>query len=298
MKASSDFAVPFHNAGRIYDAIVRLQPRSGVLVADYLATNWAHSSRLEWADRIEQGLLTVDDVVATSSTRIYGNELLRYHRPGWDEPPMPPLAALERARFPLLPTLHSDEDLLALHKPSGLPVMPGGMFEERSVLKLVGGQGDPVQRLGRGTSGLLLLARTEASARTLSAAFRNRELKKEYLAILQGKFDPPGASHSVSEPIVCMRAESGTLKGAQQAHWWCAASDAKKELYEGKPKPSDSYFTVLGHGIAAGALEYTLCRVRIGTGRAHQIRFVPPTNSYLPPFIISRYLPPNSHSIS
>ena len=69
--------------------------------------------------------------------------------------------------------MHEDEAILAVIKPGGLPTMPGGGFLVNTLLHLVRErfpEASPLYRLGRGTSGLVLFARTHAAAATLSRA--------------------------------------------------------------------------------------------------------------------------------
>ncbi|KAL6504063.1 hypothetical protein OROGR_025986 [Orobanche gracilis] len=103
----------------------------------------------------------------------WGSEELVYHRLPWEEPDAPYL----------LEILYEDDDVIVLNKPSGLQVLPGGLFQQRTVLTQLqrhagnmttsGSQEPhpvPVHRLGRGTSGILLCAKTK-TAKSLLAAF-------------------------------------------------------------------------------------------------------------------------------
>jgi len=103
---------------------------------------------------------------------------LVYHRLPWQEPFAPYL----------LEVLYEDDDMIALNKPSGLQVLPKGLFQQRSVLaqlqlkdwkmtsccskrKHVQSHPVPVHRLGRGTSGLLLCAKTKVAKVRLASYF-------------------------------------------------------------------------------------------------------------------------------
>ncbi len=93
-----------------------------------------------------------------------------------------------------IPVLHEDAHLLAVDKPAGRIVIPGRGTGERSLreeLEAVHGRLWVVHRLDRGTSGVLLFARTAEAHRALNLAFDRQEPQKRYLALVRGA--PPQA---------------------------------------------------------------------------------------------------------
>lgn len=136
------------------------------------------------------------------------------------------------------PILFEDERFIVLNKPAGLLSIPGRNVEEASLVDVLKAH-DPdqryyvVHRIDRGTSGVILFAKTEESHRVASGWFQKHEVKKEYLALAEGTPRLPAVR--VNRPI------------------------------EGKT--SLSQIQVLER--FAGAF---LARVRIATGRRHQIR--------------------------
>lgn len=86
--------------------------------------------------------------------------------------------------------LHDEGDWFALDKPSGLPVHRGHSGERDTVAdrlrKAMGGVPHTVHRLDRGTSGVLVVARTPDAARALGEAFAQRHTRKQYLALVRG----------------------------------------------------------------------------------------------------------------
>jgi 23S rRNA pseudouridine1911/1915/1917 synthase len=77
---------------------------------------------------------------------------------------------------------------LAVNKPSGLPTLPGGGFLENTLLRLVQKQfpnANPVHRLGRGTSGIVLFAKIAQAAATLEANWNTAKVQKIYRALAQ-----------------------------------------------------------------------------------------------------------------
>src|SRR5574341_2468779 len=89
--------------------------------------------------------------------------------------------------------LHEDAQLLAVAKPPGRIVIPGRIAGERSLreeLEASFGRRWVVHRLDRGTSGVLLFARTAEAHRTLNLAFDRGEPRKRYLALVRGAPPP------------------------------------------------------------------------------------------------------------
>ncbi|HMV68658.1 MAG TPA: RluA family pseudouridine synthase, partial [Myxococcota bacterium] len=116
---------------------------------------------------------------------------LAWRRPPWEEPDVP-RGWVE---------LYADDALLAVHKPAGLPTMPAGGFLDHTLLHLVRArhpEATPMHRLGRGTSGLVLFARTAEARARVQAAWRARDVRKTYLALVTGE---PAAPQTLTAPI-------------------------------------------------------------------------------------------------
>lgn len=167
---------------------------------------------------------------------------LVWRRPGWVEPDVPHNFAV----------LYEDEHLLAVSKPCGLPTVPAGGFLENTLLALVRKsrpEAAPVHRLGRGTSGVVLFARTRRAGSALCAAFRRREIRKTYRALAAG--NPVENAFCIDLPIGPVpHARLGTVNAV------CADG-----------KPALSKVRVLERRTDSSLLE-----VCIETGRPHQIR--------------------------
>jgi tRNA pseudouridine32 synthase/23S rRNA pseudouridine746 synthase len=88
-----------------------------------------------------------------------------------------------------LEVLFTDDQIAAVAKPPGRIVVPGRGATERTVRQEAEAQLGPlwvVHRLDRGTSGVLLFARTAAAHRALCGAFEHHEVAKRYLALVRG----------------------------------------------------------------------------------------------------------------
>ncbi|KAI8563823.1 hypothetical protein RHMOL_Rhmol03G0139100 [Rhododendron molle] len=200
-----------------------------------------------------------------------GSEI-NYYRLPWKEPDAPYLLQL----------LFEDDDLIALNKPSGLQVLPGGLFQQRTILTQLQWQASkysssslarqdphpvPVHRLGRGTSGILLCARTKVAKTCLSTYFadgtsvvRNnsavistkRKISKIYRALVSGILEEDEVV--IKQPIGLVR-YPGVANGLYVA---CPSG-----------KPALSKVKVLERSVQRNCM---LVEVEIQSGRPHQIR--------------------------
>jgi tRNA pseudouridine32 synthase / 23S rRNA pseudouridine746 synthase len=87
--------------------------------------------------------------------------------------------------------LYEDEGLVAVNKPAGMATAAGGGIEDDAslhawVTRHVGGRTFIVHRLDRGTSGVIVFAKTPATHRRMSQAFEGRAVGKRYLAVVDG----------------------------------------------------------------------------------------------------------------
>jgi len=217
----------------------------GRSVEDFYVSRYPHFSRQEWRERIRDGQISINGRPDAGEETLSAGDILTYRRPPWEEPDVPNDFAV----------LYEDRSVLVLDKPSGLPVLPGGNFLEHTLLHLVriryGKECSPLHRLGRGTSGAILFARNEKSARLLSKAMAERRIRKVYLALASGIVTPD--AFAIDAPIGPI--PYGPLKTIHAFH------------PEGRP--SESRIRVLERREAENA---TLLEVTIPTGRPHQIR--------------------------
>jgi 23S rRNA pseudouridine1911/1915/1917 synthase len=159
-----------------------------------------------------------------------------------------------------LEVLHEDGDLLVLVKPAGLVVHPGhgrttstlvhALLGRGTRLAAAGGPLRPgiVHRLDRGTSGLLVVAKTDEAHRDLQAAFAKREVEKRYLALVWGH--PRKASGTIERAIGRSRSDPTRMSVATRR------ARAATTVYE-------TVRTLPG---------FALLAVTLVTGRTHQIR--------------------------
>ncbi|MQL82602.1 hypothetical protein Taro_015085 [Colocasia esculenta] len=161
------FGVPWPavNDGILYTDVVK-STNSAATVIQFYSSKYSSSAPLQgWLQRIRNGQITVDGQVVTDpETTLRVGSVLVYHRLPWEEPYAPHV----------LEVLYEDDDIVTLNKPSGLQVLPGGLFQQRTVLRQLQWRAcntissshmfgtllseefhpSPVHRLGRGTSAL------------------------------------------------------------------------------------------------------------------------------------------------
>lgn len=231
------------NSGWIYREQVN-SLNEGLTVLDYYSNRYTHSSRNQWCDRINKQQIWLDGKPATADMELKPGQQLAYHRPPWIEPDVP----LE------FQVIYEDGDILVVAKPSGLPMMPGGGFLENTLLRQLQKKYPqntpiPIHRLGRGTSGLVLLARSTLARSHLTQQIRNRQITKVYLALAQGcsprdYFTINCAIGKIPHPII------GYIYGATKTGLW---SQSNCKVLQRKS-------------------DQMIVEVTILTGRPHQIR--------------------------
>lgn len=243
------------NQGWIYREQVT-RHHAGMTVLAYYTQQYRHSTAAEWEARIQAGQITVNGHPTTANAVLQPGQQLAYHRPPWDEPTVP-LA---------FQVLYKDDDVLAVAKPAGLPMMPGAGFLEHTLLwqvqqRFPDPQPVPLHRLGRGTSGLVLWARSPLARRTLSHLWRitsanptaaNPLLQKTYRARIAAL-----PACETWQPKI-LETPIGPVP-----HPWLGTIYAATP--QGKPARSEAC-------VVRRASDHTLLDVAIRTGRPHQIR--------------------------
>ncbi len=203
-------------------------------------------SRAAAEQAVDAGAL-VDGVARVKSYRLRGGE----------EVEVSASVAPIRLPAPAEPRIvWEDEHVLVVDKPAGLVVHPGAGRASGTLVDALAGKiagGDPerpgvVHRLDRDTSGLIALARSEEAHAALSELVRERAFERTYLALVRGR--PRSRSGRIEAPI-------GRDRG----------DPTRISLETDSPREAATTFEV--ERLFA---EHALLRVRLETGRMHQIR--------------------------
>jgi 23S rRNA pseudouridine1911/1915/1917 synthase len=236
---------------------VATENEAGQRLDQAVAARLSELSRTRVQELIASGLVLVNSRAAKGSHRLRGGERIQIQIQ-----PRPPLRA--QAESIPLDVLYEDADVIAVNKPAGMTVHAGaGNYRGTLVNALLGrGQtlsqgGDAlrpgiVHRLDKDTSGIILVAKNDAAHTKLSEAFRQREVKKTYVALVQG----------------LLKEDRGTIAFA-------IARDprrrvrmaARRSLVQGNAREARTDWRIL-----ARIDSTTLVEVQLHTGRTHQIR--------------------------
>jgi 23S rRNA pseudouridine1911/1915/1917 synthase len=156
-------------------------------------------SRSQAQRLIDEGLVSQDGRPRRKAgERLEGGETLLVRLP-------PPVEATPRPEAIPLDIVYEDEHLVVVNKPAGMAVHPGPGHAGRTLVNAllahcpdlpgIGGVQRPgiVHRLDKDTSGLIVAAKDERTHNGLAAQLKNRQVKKTYLALLEGRLDPAEA---------------------------------------------------------------------------------------------------------
>jgi 23S rRNA pseudouridine1911/1915/1917 synthase len=211
-------------------------------------------SRTRAAELVAAGDVLVDGAAAVKSDRVHAGAQLDVVLP---TPPATPQVVAEPV--PGMTVLHDDDEIVVVDKPVGVAAHPSPGWSGPTVVGGLAAAGfrvstsgaaerqGVVHRLDVGTSGVMVVAKSERAYTLLKRAFKERTVEKIYHALVQGHPDP--LRGTVDAPI-------GRHPGAEYK-WAVTASG----------KPSVTHYDTLEAHRAASLLE-----VRLETGRTHQIR--------------------------
>ncbi len=239
----------------------------------YLVDTRGDLSRARWQALIREGRVTVNGrtVKPNQSLRI-GDEIAC-------EIPAPVVLETKPEAIPL-DILYEDEDLLVLNKPAGLVVHPAPGHDSGTLVNAllhhcrdlagIGGALRPgiVHRLDRDTSGCLVVAKHDAASLDLSRQFHGRLVKKTYLALVWGTPRPAaGTVHTLIARHPLHRKKMAALPWPTHRRGAVAGGDEDEEGRSPVGREAITHYQVervLG--------PVSLLRVKIETGRTHQIR--------------------------
>lgn len=220
---------------------------------DAAASRMTGVSRSRVAELLAQGLVRLNGEVVAKSARVAAGDLLEL------EIPAPRVATVTPREVEGIRIVHDDADIVVIDKPAGVAAHPSLGWDGPDVVAHLAAAGfristsgaserqGIVQRLDVGTSGLMVVAKSEPAYTALKRAFRDRQVSKVYHALVQGHPDP--FTGTIDAPI-----------GRHPGHDW------KMAIVDGGRHSVTHYDTIEAFRAA------TLLEIQLETGRTHQIR--------------------------
>lgn len=211
-------------------------------------------SRTRAAELVAEGHVLLDGLAPAKSDRVGAGALLEVTIPSVVDP----LAVVPEI-VEGIGIIHDDDDIVVIDKPVGVAVHPSPGWKGPTVVGHLAGAGfriatsgaserqGIVQRLDVGTSGVMVICKSEVAYSRLKNAFRRREIDKTYHALVQGHPDP----------------HTGTVDAPIGRH---PKSDWKFTVRADGRASVTHYETLEAHRFAS------LLKIRLETGRTHQIR--------------------------
>jgi 23S rRNA pseudouridine1911/1915/1917 synthase len=238
-----DFVVSSEDTGQRLDRVV--------------VTRCPDLSRTRVQELIESANILVNGMPAKASHRLRGGERITV-----TAEPRPPIRA-EAEPIPL-DILYEDADVLAINKPAGMIVHAGAGNHKGTLVNALLGRGQSlsqggdilrpgiVHRLDKETSGIILVAKNDLAHARLGEAFRNRKVKKTYIALVEGHLD---AATGIIDLAIARDPKRRIRMTARRSLILSGAREARTD-----------WRALARIGPA------TLLEVQLHTGRTHQIR--------------------------
>jgi 23S rRNA pseudouridine1911/1915/1917 synthase len=240
--------------------VVLTLQRPGERLDRVLADELGELSRSQVQRLLRAGAITIDGAPARASQRLAGGEHVAVTIPPAEPTDLVP------EEIPL-DIRYEDDDLVVVNKPAGMVVHPAAGHSRGTLVNAIlahcpdlpgiGGERRPgvVHRLDKDTSGLVVVAKNEPALRYLQAQFKQRQVSKQYLALVEGRF--PQREALIDAPV-----------GRDPA--------ARKRMAVIRPGTSDrSRPAQTRVKVVAYLGEHTLLECQPITGRTHQIRVHP-----------------------
>ncbi len=229
----------------------------GIRLDRLVAAHFPELSRTRVQELIEEGLVLLNGKPAKDSHKVHANDVIRV------VPRERPALRAEAEAIPL-DVLYEDEDVIAINKPAGMSVHAGARNSHGTLVNALLGRGqalsqseDPlrpgiVHRLDKETSGILLVAKNDFAHAKLSEAFRQRSVRKIYLALVQGNMEEDRG-----------RIELAIARDPNRR----TRMTAKRALLLPNSRPARTDWRMLAKIDSTSLLE-----IQLHTGRTHQIR--------------------------
>jgi len=225
--------------------------QEGLRIDTFLSSN-LEISRTKVASDIEAGAVIVNGKITNKSYRLNLNDEIKYA-------PIEKIIVDPKDQVIDIKVLYSDDDIVVVDKPFGVAAHASPGWEGPTVTASIAAKGHRistsgvperqgiVQRLDVGTSGVMVVAKSDFAYENLKESFRTRTVKKVYHALVQGHPDP----------------SSGTIDAPISRH---PQENYKYAVVQGGRESITHYETLEAFPYAS------LLKIELETGRTHQIR--------------------------
>ena len=231
---------------------------------------------------IEASLILVDGRAARGAQRLRGGERITI-----EVQPRPPMRAAAEA-IPL-DILYEDDDVIAVNKRAGMTVHAGAGAHSGTLVNALLGRGQAlsrggdalrpgiVHRLDKDTSGVILVAKNDAAHAKLGEAFRRREVKKTYIALVHGLLKPDNGridfaiGRDPKRRVRMTARRTATLGKARDARtdWRMltridSTTLVEVQLHTGRTHQIRVHFSALRHPVVGDELYGAPAQLRVG----------------------------------
>jgi len=251
-----------------------------------VAARYPELSRTRVKELIDGELVLVDGKPSKAAHRLHAGEKVAVNPKA-----RPPLRA--HAESIPLDILFEDADIIAVNKPAGMTVHAGAGNASGTMVNALLGRGQSLSQLGdalrpgivhrldKETSGVILVAKTDAAHARLGEAFRQRTVNKTYIALVHGSLETTSGRIELAigrDPLkrVRMAAERTTFRGSKIANSREARTDwrillrigattlLEVQLHTGRTHQIRVHFSALKHPLVGDTLYGAMAQLRIG----------------------------------
>ena len=255
---------------------------AGLRLDRFVSAHSAEISRTRVQELIEAGLVTLNGKPAKDSQKVRADDVVEL------TPAPRPAMTAEAEQIPL-DILYEDDDLIAVNKAAGMTVHAGAGNSRGTLVNALLGRGqtlshggDPlrpgiVHRIDKETSGILLVAKNDYAHAKLADAFRERTVKKTYIALVHGVFQEEGGRIELPiarDPVRRNRMtarRTASLPNARQARtdWRALARIDSTTLVEvllhtGRTHQIRVHFSALRHPVVGDTLYGASSQLHVG----------------------------------